>query len=144
MILIPKHALLIGILTVTEIIAKACVLLLNHLPRFFIAKLLFQFITLFIFLSVCWYFGLEINLQYSILTLFFALIVIFRNSSREDMIVTALYLAIGAASVGYLFFFSEPVIILTKQDLSQSQALDWRMGTLNFKSKIMALEFVKT
>jgi hypothetical protein len=53
MILMPTHAILIGILTFTEVIAKTCVLLLNSMRQFFGAKLLFSFITLFIFLSVC-------------------------------------------------------------------------------------------
>ena len=49
MILMPTHAILIGILAFTEVIAKTCVLLLNSMQQFSGAKLLFSFITLFIF-----------------------------------------------------------------------------------------------
>lgn len=126
--LMPSHALVVGILAGTEMIAKLCVLLLNYLQQFFLAKILFTYITLIIFLFGCWYFGLEINLQYCILSLFFILVIVFRNSNRRDMVLMGSYLIVSTTIVGYLFFFTKPIIRLSSQDIQGGQIVAYALN----------------
>lgn len=49
---IPKHAFFVSLVVMTEMTAKICVILLNHVHRYLIAKVVFSFITLFVFLLI--------------------------------------------------------------------------------------------
>ena len=67
-------------------------------------------------------------MHYSILTLFFTLIIIFRNSSKTDLFITVLYLFIGTATVGYLFFLSQPIAVLPKQEIANGQLIGYALN----------------
>lgn len=67
-------------------------------------------------------------MHYSILTLFFTLIIIFRNSSKTDLFITVLYLFIGTATVGDLFFLSQPIAVLPKQEIANGQLIGYALN----------------
>lgn len=115
-IFLERHALFLATMILTEVIAKFCVLVLNMVHRYVVAKLIFSFTTLFIFIIVIAYFGIESNFQYLIMTMFFILVVIFKDGSTENSLIKILYLGIGVGAVGILYLLDDPINIATSEE----------------------------
>ena len=125
---IPKHAFFVSLVVMTEMTAKICVILLNHVHRYLIAKVVFSFITLFVFLLIIWYFGLELNFQFLILTIFITLMIVYRNSSSSDIFITVLYLVIGMIGCGIAYLSQDPIVKISQEEIEGGKSIAYAMN----------------
>lgn len=139
--LIPDYWLISAVIALTEAIAKVCVILLNNLHKYVLAKVIFSLITMFLFLIVIFYFGTDTNFQYVGLTVLFGLIFIFRNGRTEDLVIFLTYFVIGTIIFGYLLLTDTRILILSAHDVKMIRLIAFLVnGSLVV---IMAVIFFK-
>lgn len=116
-LMLPKHLHFILLVAITEIIAKTCVLLLHFVQKYTPAKIIFTLVTLSAFLMLVIYFGVSSNFHYLIIISFFTLVIIFKNGTPEDLLITGIYLVIGVGGTGIAYWFDKPLVSLSTEEM---------------------------
>ncbi|GAB5538192.1 MAG: hypothetical protein Salg2KO_02950 [Salibacteraceae bacterium] len=129
LVVFPDHGQFIAAVAFSEMIAKAAVLLMHQLKKYLVAKIIFSYTTLILFLLIIKYFGMVSNFQYLILTTFFTLIAIYRNTTLSDLFITGTYLTVGIFSCLFLYLEGDPVVVLSEAEMKKIRVIAY---TVNF------------
>lgn len=113
----------------TNTVVMGCVILLNDMQRYRLAKTAFTVVPAIIIILLTAYFGVAANFHYLSLTSFFALVLIFKNQRLEDIVMGMLFISLIIVGLMVVYTMEESISVVSETELAHLRLLVFTLNT---------------